>query len=102
MEKKLRISYKLLNLPYSATEEEVETRRNAMVKILESETNKKTENRIIEVKNAAETIITNIKNNGIPKEEHHLFESSNESIIGLLIVLVFVVLICFFSFYLYS
>ena len=102
MEKKLKVSYKLLNLSYSATQEEVETRKKAMVKILEADRDEKTFDKIEELENACETIIENIKKNGIPKEEHHLFEASNESIIGLSIVLIFVVIICFFSFYLYS
>lgn len=102
MKKELKVSYKILDLPYSATEEEVETRKNALIKILESEKNAKTENKILEIENASKTIITNMENNGIPNEEHHLFESSGESIIALSIVLVFVIIICFFSFYLFS
>ena len=102
MKKELRRSYKILDLPYSATEEEVETRKNAMIKILESEKNEKTEKRILELENASEIIILNIKNNGIPNKEHHLFEASNESIIALGIVLFFVCFMCFFSFYFFA
>ena len=102
MKKELKISYKLLNLPYSATEEDVETRKNAMVKILESQKNEKSEKRILELENASKVIIYNIKNNGIPNKEHHLYEASNESIAVLIIVLVFVIIMCIFSFYLFS
>ena len=58
--------------------------------------------KILEIEQASETIIQNIKNNGIPNEEHHLFESSSESLIALTIVLGFVIMICFFSFYFFS
>ena len=102
MEKNLKNSYKCLDLPFSATEIDVEARKNALVKILEGERNVKTDERILELENAANLIISNIKKNGIPKKEHHLFESSNESIIGLLIVFIFMFFICFFSFYFYA
>ena len=102
MERQLRKSYKVLILPYSATEEEVERRKTALIRILNSQKKENAEKRISKIKNAADIIISNIKNNGIPDKEHHLFESSNESIIGLFIVFIFVAFVCFFSVYIYS
>ncbi len=101
MEKELKNCYKCLDLPYSATIEEVETREKALSKILlaKSGYEQKSEKEISKVKYSADYIVENIKKNGIPKEEFHRFDSSKESIISLLIILVFVGLICFFSFY---
>lgn len=102
MEKNLKKCYRCLDLPFSATEEDVERRKNALIKILDDNMNEKTIAKISKIENAAEYIISNIKKNGIPKKEHHFFEASTESIIGLLIVFVFVAFICFLSFYFYS
>lgn len=102
MEKNLRKCYELLDLPYSSTEEEVASREKAMIKIFiakADEENKSYDQEINDVKSSAKNIITNIKNNGIPKEKHHHFETSRESLISLLIVLMFMGAICFLSFY---
>lgn len=102
MEKELKNSYFRLDLQYSATIEDVEARKKALIKILkieEKEKNVSKQNEIKQVKDDCSLIIQNIKNNGIPKEECHRFETSNESIFGLSIVLAFVFMLCFFSFY---
>jgi len=102
MDKKLNKCYLVLDLPYSATIDDVMSRERALIKILNSKANEKNtscENEIQEVKVSASTIIENIKNNGIPQEKSHRFESSNESIVALFIILLFVGLVCFFSFY---
>lgn len=101
MEKNLKKCYHCLDLPYNATADEVETRKNALVKILNSkaeEKNKSYTKEIEKIENSAGLILTNIKNNGISEKVNHCFESSTESIICLLIVLAFVGAICFFSF----
>ena len=102
MEKELKNSYFRLDLQYSATIEDVESRKKALIKILnmeEKEKNVSKQKEIEQVKDDCAHIIENIKNNGIPKEECHRFEASNESIFGLLIVFAFVFMLCFFSFY---
>ena len=57
-----------------------------MVKILESETNKKTENRIIEVKNAAETIITHFKDMKLSPDYYDLIVTGDLGALGSRIV----------------
>ena len=102
MEKDLKKCYQDLELPYNATIEQVEAREKALIKILSAKENNKKisyEREIGEVKISANKIVENIKKHGIPKEENHDFEASNESVAGILIVFVFVVIICFFSFY---
>ena len=104
MKKSLKRCYRCLDLPYDATEEEVISRENALVKILKSEALEKNisqNKKIKEVQNSSKVIIENIKNNGIPKEEFHRFECSNESIVALIIVCVFFAMVCFFSFYIF-
>lgn len=95
MKKNLKKCYRLLDLPFDSTEEDVELRKRAMIKILESETGVKNEKKITFVENASSLILENIKNNGIPNEEDHYFESSNESIIALFVVMVFVCFFCY-------
>lgn len=104
MEKNLKKSYYYLDLPFNATVEDVQTREKALIKILKAEEKEKNiskQKEILTVKNSAITIIENIKNNGIPKEESHRFESSTESIIILLLVLLFAGSLCFYSFYIF-
>ena len=99
MEKNLRNCYRIMDLPFSATKEDVETRKNAMIKTLKAERNEKTDIEIVKVENASNLILENIKNNGIPQEEDHYFEASTQSIWALSIVLLFVGLFCYFSIY---
>lgn len=102
MEKNLRKCYQNLELPYNATIEQVEAREKALIKILSAQENdKKTscDAKINNVKVSANKIVENIKKHGIPNEENHDFEASNESVAGILIVFVFVAIICFLSFY---
>lgn len=102
MDKNLRKCYQCLDLPFSASIEDVETRENALIKILNAKATEKKvscEKEISQVQTSSKTIIENIKNNGIPKEEYHRFETSNETITILIVVLGLVGLICFFSFY---
>lgn len=99
MEKNLRKCYRFMDLPFSATKEDIEMRKNAMIKTLKAKQNDKIDLEIIKVQNATNLILENLKNNGVPKEEDHYFEASNESIWGLVIVLFFVSLFCYFSFY---
>ncbi len=104
MDKNLRKCYECLDLPISATIQDVQLREKALIKICE---NKALENGIScdkeigIIETSAKTVIENIKNNGIPKEENHYFDSSWKSVVTLTIVLAFVAMICFFSFYIF-
>ena len=101
MEKKLKKCYCCLDLPYNATIDEVEAREKAMIKVLnakENETKISCEKEIEEVQISSKTIVENIKKNGIPKEEYHRFSTSNESLIGWIIIFVLVVVLCVLSF----
>ena len=101
MNKELKRSYECLDLPFSATSEDVKMREKALIKIYN---NKSVENgnshdkEIGEIEKSAKIILENLKKNGQPKEVHS-FDSSWHSIIILLAVLFFVGLLCFFSFY---
>ncbi len=94
MERELKKSYRLLNLPFEATEEEVNIRKNAMLKVIETENHKKRDYDILSIQQASENILNNIKKNGIPKEKDYYFEASTSSIVCLFIVLFFVAVIC--------
>ena len=94
MNKDLRKSYEILDLPISSTIEDVETRQNALIKIEKSNGNIK---KIEIIQNSATKIIENIKKNGIPKDNHK-FSASNESLITLIIVFVFSLIACVLSF----
>ena len=104
MDKKLRKSYECLDLPISATIEEVESREKALIKIYNSKEVEKGisyDKKIGEIEASSKLIIENIKNNGIPQEEHHKFESDWTSIWILSAVLLFAAMLCFFSFYIF-
>ena len=99
MDKNLKKCYTILDLPFNSTEDEVELRKRAMIKILESEPSVKNEQKIIEIKDASSKICENIKNNGIPKNSGFRFECSNESIISLIIVMLFISFFCYCTIY---
>ena len=100
MNKKLKKCYDDLDLPFSATKEEVETRKSALIKILkgkESETKISNQKEIEKIELSAKMICEEIEENGIPKNTKR-FEVTNESFIILIVVLIFAFMICFFSF----
>ena len=104
MDKDLKNSYDLLELPITATKTEVITRQKALIKIYkgkEIEDNVVYDKEITKITNAATKILDNINENGIPEEVRHKFEVTNESIVGLLIVFAFISIVCFFSFYMF-
>ena len=104
MNKELIKSYDILNLPFSSTVEEVEIRKNALIKVYNNKAVKKGvsyDKQIGEIETSASLIIENIKKNGIPNTEYHLYNSSWKSIIMLCGVLLAVALICWFSCYIF-
>ena len=104
MDKNLRKCYECLDLPITATAEDVRLREKALVKIYENESVEKGipfDKKIDLVASSASTIVENLKNNGSPQEELHRFDSSWKSIGILSVVLAFVCMICFFSFYIF-
>ena len=102
MDKNLKKCYEYLDLPITATIEEVELRQKALIKIYNNKSTEKGvsyDKKIGIVETSASAIIENIKNNGIPKDEHHYFDSSWKSIGILTTILAFVGMFCYFSFY---
>ena len=95
MDKALKKSYEYLELSYNATEDDVVTRQNAMLKILQSKSSseKHLEEKISKIKNSAEKIIKNLQENGLPKVKQPWFETKTESLFAQIIVLFFVGLI---------
>ena len=95
MDKALRKCYKCLELSYNATEDDVITRQNAMVKILQSkrDVEKDTEEKISRVKYSAGQIIKNLKEHGLPKVKNYWFETKGENFLTQIIVLFFVAFI---------
>ena len=102
MKKELKKSYMLLDLPFDASEDAVIARKTALIKIYNSgeKTDKNKESKIKNVEEASSIIIDNLKRNGVPQHPN-IFESSNQSIIGLIIVFCFVAMVCYFSFMLF-
>jgi len=104
MDRNLRKSYECLELPITATEADVLLRQKALIKIYENKTIKtgiSYDDKIGKIESSSSIIIENLKNKGIPKEELHRFDSSWKSIGVLSIIFAFVVMICFFSFYVF-
>ena len=104
MEKELRKCYEVLDLPFSATEEDVKLREKALIKIYSNKSIEKGvsfEKEIGMVETSSAQILENIKKNGIPKEIPHSFDSSWSSIGYLAISLLLIALVCGFSFYIF-
>lgn len=104
MNRELKKCYECLDLPINATIEDVETRKKALIKIYNNKTIEKGisyEKQIGLVETSAVAIVENIKKNGLPNEEVHHFETSWKGISILFVALIFVAMICFFSFYIF-
>ena len=100
MEKNLKKCYEYLDLNYSATIEDVEARKNALIKIANSSAKEKrinVENEIQIIEDYSNKICSYISQNGVPNEDF-LFNPSNESIAGIFISLLFAVFFCWCSF----
>ena len=101
MKRKLRNSYNYLDLTYQATIEDVERRKSALIKLFNSKSKEKNvsyDKKIKDVEKAANNIIENIKNNGLPNKEYHRFECGWATIISLTVALAFAVGVCAVSF----
>ena len=104
MNKQLKKAYEKLDLPFSATVEEVELRKNALLKILRDEEHDKgrsNQKSVADVENSVKIIIENIKKNGTPSVENQSFDSSWASIGMMFVVLIFVAILCGISFYIF-
>ena len=101
MKKELKKCYHCLDLPYSATAEEIKAREVALVKVYQSKAREKkidVDKDIELIEKSSETLIENIKTNGMPKVKKHVFESSGASIVWLCVLLGFAVFMCYSSF----
>ena len=101
MTKDLKQSYEYLNLPYSATIEDVEARKNALIKIANAKSIEKkidTKDEIQKIEDSANIICLNLNQNGIPNEKSG-FNTSKESLGVLMLVLVFSIILCVSSFF---
>ena len=100
MKKELKKCYHYLDLNYDATIEEIQTREKALLRILNVKSKEKNvsfEKKKELVKSYAETLITNIKNNGTPKVSHYF--DSNPLWVGM--TLIVAIMLCYFSFYVF-
>ena len=105
MDKQLKKSYEILDLPYISTTEEVEFRKNALIKVLRDEGQDKghlDKKYIDKIEKAAQLIIDSLKKNGCPNMERQSFDSSWSSIGFLAVTLFFVAILCAISFYIFS
>ena len=100
MKKDLKKAYKYLQLSDSATKEDVEARKNALIKIANSKRfeGKTFENEVDRIESAAKIVSLNIKEEKTI-EKKFKYECSNDSIAALMITLIFIVSICLYSFY---
>ena len=100
MKKNLKKSYEILDLPYSSTIEDVESRKKAMIKVVNSNTKQKVgskEKEIALIENSARAICDEIKTNGIPNCDE-VKKENNDSILWLIVGVIVSGILCFFSF----
>ena len=105
MDKNLRKSYECLDLPITASVEQVEAREKALIKILQAKEKEENISCVKEIKRvqiSKKRIISSIQINGIPKEEdQHHFVASNESVFVLLLISICAGIFCYFTFTLF-
>ena len=104
MKKQLLKAYDVLDLPFSATVDDVEVRKKAMIKTIQDDEHQKKSSRekdIKKIEDCALMIVENLKKDGAPSVERQSFDSSWASIGTMMIVLVFVAILCGISFYIF-
>ena len=90
MTKEIKRCYHYLDLPYSATEEEVKTNEKAMIKILRAKAikrGKSNQEEIDKVADFSNKVVDYIKKNGVGGERH-IFEPKMERLSTLIFSLV--------------
>lgn len=100
MNNKLKRYYEKMNLPYNATIEEVENKKQILIKMYSSQKNE--EKKLQKLEDMTNFIIVNIKENGIPKIKEHQFNVSWQSIFTSILVLFCVAVLCYLSFYIFK
>lgn len=105
MNKELIKCYECLDLAFNATIEDIQARTKALIKIYNNkavETGNSYDKQIGQVEASAEMMIENINKNGIPDKDFHHFKCSWQSVGWLTVALLFVGIICYFSFYIFK
>ena len=90
MTKEIKKDYCFLDLPYSATEEDVKLNEKAMIKIIRAKAikhQKDSKEDVQKVVDASERVMEYIKKNGVA-EERQIFKASTERVILLIFILV--------------
>ena len=101
MDKELKKHYHFMDLKYDATVEEIKSRQKVMIKVYRAKgikTGKSYKNEIARVNFATSKILSNIKQNGIPKGNLFNFSSSINDMATLIFVLIIMMIICIVSF----
>lgn len=91
MNKELKKCYYLLDLPFSATIEQVQQRTKILIKILRAKAMKhgvSYADKINEIAYASSEIVENIKKNGIPNVKVRSFETSIKDLKNQLLVMI--------------
>ena len=101
MLKEVKRCYFELDLPYSATEEEIETRRDVLIKIEKSKGNEKkpsNKKRIERLQYCAKTILNYLKKNPKIEDTTH-FKTTGFGLMVQLYILLMVSILCGVSFF---
>ena len=101
MTKEIKKCYYHLDLPFSATEEEVRVKEKMLIKILRSKAIKKGKSckeDIDKVANSADEIVEYIKKNGVPQVEPPHFKTSPQDVLTQLVCMILAIVFCALSF----
>ncbi len=101
MDKELKQCYHYLDLNYDSTVEEIKSKQKIMIKIYRAKsikTGKSYKDEIAKVNLSTNKILSNIKQNGIPKGSVFNFSSNINDIASLIFVLLIIIIICTISF----
>ncbi len=101
MDKELKQYYHFMDLKYDSNIEEIKSRQKIMIKIFRAKSiksGKSYKNEIAKVNLATNKILTNIKENGIPKASIFNFSSSINDVATLIFVLIIMIIVCTVTF----
>ncbi len=102
MERAVKKCYKLLDLPYNSTEEEVFARKTFLINRIRAKSLKSgkiNEEKLKKINLASEKIIFNIKKFGVPSKACQTFKTDIGDLVNLFFAFCFTLLFCAVSIY---
>lgn len=97
MTSQIKKCYRILDLPYNASVDEVKTRQKILIKLIRAKglkTGKTNEKKIKQINIATEKIVFNINKFGIPKQTGTQFETDVNGVVNLIFGFLLTFILC--------